>query len=120
MRDLGARRGVPSYADFPTAGKGLSPFVPAGQGERAILPNEPVIVDLMWAQDGYLVDMARTYSVGPMDAKMEEAYAHAVAVLRAIEAGIRPGSRGRGPVRRRACSGGLHTLRGEFHGPAGE
>ncbi len=65
---------VPSYADFPTAGKGLSPFVPAGQGERAIASNEPVIIDLMWAQDGYLVDMARTYSVGPMHAKMEEAY----------------------------------------------
>ena len=80
---------VPSYADFPTAGKGLSPSVPAGQGERAILPNEPVIIDLMWAQDGYLVDMARTYSVGPMPAKMEDAYNHAVAVLRAIEAGIR-------------------------------
>jgi len=43
----------------------------------------------MWAQDGYLVDMARTYSVGPMPAKMEEAYGHAVAVLRAIERGIR-------------------------------
>ncbi|HEY5190485.1 MAG TPA: M24 family metallopeptidase, partial [Candidatus Deferrimicrobium sp.] len=83
---------VPSYADFPTAGKGLSPFVPAGQGERAIQANEPVIIDLMWAQDGYLVDMARTYSVGPMHAKMEEAYVHAVAVLRAIEAGIRPGA----------------------------
>jgi len=83
---------LPSYADFPTSGKGLSPFVPAGQGERAIRPNEPVIVDLMWAQDGYLVDMARTYSVGPMPSKMEEAYGHAVAVLRAIEAGIRPGS----------------------------
>ena len=46
----------------------------------------------MWAQDGYLVDMARTYSIGPMHAKMEEAYEHAVAVLRAIEAGIRPGA----------------------------
>jgi len=83
---------IPSYADFPTSGKGLSPYVPAGQGERAILPNEPIIIDLMWAQDGYLVDMARTYSVGPMDAKMEEAYGNAVAVLRAIEREIRPGA----------------------------
>ncbi|MBP2683156.1 MAG: peptidase, partial [Deltaproteobacteria bacterium] len=83
---------VPSYADFPTAGQGLSPYIPAGQGERAIQGNEPVIIDLMWAQDGYLVDMARTYSVGPMPGKMEEAYGHAVAVLRAVEAGIRPGA----------------------------
>jgi Xaa-Pro dipeptidase len=46
----------------------------------------------MWAQDGYLVDMARTYSIGPMHAKMEEAHEHAVSVLRTIEAGIRPGA----------------------------
>ena len=110
---------VPSYADFPTAGKGLSPFVPAGQGERAIQPNEPVIIDLMWAQDGYLVDMARTYSVGPMHAKMEEAYGHAVAVLRAIEAGIRPGA-----VAGDLYAAGLAVAAAtpyarEFHGPAG-
>jgi Xaa-Pro dipeptidase len=83
---------VPSYADFPTSGKGSSPFVPAGQGFRAFAKGEPIIVDIMWAQHGYLADMARTYSIGSMPAKMEEAYARAVAVLRAIEAGIRPGA----------------------------
>ncbi len=83
---------VPSYADFPTAGKGLSPYVPAGQGERAIGKNEPLIIDLMWAQDGYLVDMARTYSIGPMSEMMEAAYRSSVEVLQAIEAGIRPGA----------------------------
>jgi Xaa-Pro dipeptidase len=83
---------IPSYADFPTAGKGMGPFVPAGQGYRAIGENEPVIVDLIWAQDGYLADMARTYSIGPMPPKLEEAYLISMEVLRAIEAGIRPGS----------------------------
>lgn len=83
---------VPSYADFPTAGKGLGPYVPAGQGYRAFQRNEPIIVDLMWAQGGYLADMARTYSIGPMPGKMEQAYGHSVEVMRAIEAGIRPGS----------------------------
>ena len=83
---------VPSYADFPTSGKGSCPYVPAGQGYRAFGKNEPILVDLMWAQNGYLVDMARTYSVGPLPSKMEEAYGHTVAVMRAIEAGIRPGA----------------------------
>jgi Xaa-Pro aminopeptidase len=36
--------------------------------------------------------MARTYAIALLPAKMEEAYAHAVSVLRAIEAGIRPGA----------------------------
>jgi len=83
---------IPSYADFPTAGKGSCPYVPAGQGYRAFGKNEPIIVDLMWAQNGYLVDMARTYSIGPLPAKLEEAYGHTVAVMRAIEEGIRPGA----------------------------
>lgn len=83
---------VPSFADIPTAGKGLCPYAPAGQGYRAIGGNEPVIVDLIWAQGGYLVDMARTYSIGVMPEKMEEAYRLSVEVMRSIEAEIRPGA----------------------------
>lgn len=82
----------PSFADIPTAGKGSCPYVPAGQGYRAIGGNEPVIVDLIWAQGGYLVDMARTYSIGAMPPKLEEAYSVSVEVMRSIEAGIRPGA----------------------------
>jgi Xaa-Pro dipeptidase len=83
---------VPSFGDVPTAGRGLGPYVPAGHGHRAIGRNEPVIIDLIWAQDGYLTDMARTYSIGAMPAKMEEAYALSVEVMHSIEAGIRPGA----------------------------
>lgn len=83
---------VPSYADFPTAGRGSSPYVPAGQGERAFGRNEPIIVDLMWAQDGYLVDMARTYVCGKLPAKLAMAHEMAVKVMRNIESAIRPGA----------------------------
>lgn len=110
---------VPSYADFPTAGKGLGPYVPAGQGYRAFQRNEPIIVDLMWAQDGYLVDMARTYSIGPMPEKMERAYGHSVDVLRSIEAGIRPGSMA-GDLYEAGLSVAARTPFGEnFMGPPG-
>jgi Xaa-Pro dipeptidase len=83
---------VPSYADFPTAGKGTSPYVPAGQGYRAFGENEPIIVDLMWAQDGYLADMARTYAIGALPEKMTMAHGLAVKILRDIENAIRPGA----------------------------
>jgi Xaa-Pro dipeptidase len=110
---------IPSYADFPTAGKGSSPYVPAGQGYRAIRENEPIIVDLMWAQDGYLVDMARTYSIGPMSSRMEAAYGEAVGVLRAIEAGIRPGAVA-GELYRKGLSVAERTPHGgNFMGPPG-
>lgn len=83
---------LPSYADFPTAGKGSSPYVPVGQGHRIFGENEPIIVDLMWAQDGYLADMARTYVCGKLPAKLSMAHEMAVKVMRNIESAVRPGA----------------------------
>ncbi len=88
----GSDAALPSYADFPTAGKGSGPFVPVGHGDRPFGENEPIIVDLMWAQDGYLVDMARTYVCGKMPAKLAMAHEMAVKVMRNIESAIRPGA----------------------------
>lgn len=115
----GSDAAIPSYADFPTAGKGSCPYVPAGPGYRAFQEHEPIIVDLMWAQGGYLVDMARTYSIGRMEAKMEEAYRRAVEVLRAIEAGIRPGAVA-GELYERGASVAARSPHGaNFMGPPG-
>jgi len=92
VRDLGGRRGIPSYADFPTAGKGSGPYVPVGQGHRPFRENEPILVDLMWAQDGYLVDMARTYVIGELPEKLLMAYEMTVKVMRNIESATRSGA----------------------------
>ena len=83
---------LPSYADFPTAGKGSGPYVPVGQGYRPFRENEPILVDLMWAQDGYLVDMARTYVIGKLPEKLLMAYEMTVKVMRNIESATRPGA----------------------------
>lgn len=83
---------VPSYADFPTAGRGSGPYVPVGAGARPFREGEPILVDTMWAQDGYLVDMARTYVLGALPAKLAAAHDAAVQVLKSIEAAIRPGA----------------------------
>ena len=88
----GADAAIPSYPDFPTAGKGSGPFVPVGQGHRPFRENEPILVDLMWAQDGYLVDMARTYVIGELPEKLVRAYDMAVKVMRNIESATRPGA----------------------------
>lgn len=83
---------LPSYADFPTAGRGSCPFVPVGAGARTLRSGETILIDTMWAEGGYLVDMARTYAIGALPAKLAEGYAAAVAVLRAMEAAIAPGT----------------------------
>jgi Xaa-Pro aminopeptidase len=63
-----------------------------GQGYRAFGKNEPILVDIMWAQDGHLVDMARTYVLGALPEKMTMAHALAVKILRNIESAVRPGA----------------------------
>ena len=83
---------IPSYADFPTAGKGSNPYVPVGQGHRAFGKDEPIIVDTMWAQDGYLADMARTFVIGTLPAKMSNAHEMTVKIMRNIESATRPGA----------------------------
>lgn len=88
----GADAAIPSYADFPTAGKGSGPYVPVGQGHRTFKENEPILVDLMWAQDGYLVDMARTYVIGSLPETLTTAYGMAAEVMRKIESATRPGA----------------------------
>ncbi|MGA6994450.1 MAG: Xaa-Pro peptidase family protein, partial [Candidatus Deferrimicrobiaceae bacterium] len=88
----GADAAIPSYADFPTAGKGSGPYVPVGQGHRTFKENEPILIDLMWAQDGYLVDMARTYVIGSLPETLTTAYGMAAEVMRKIESATRPGA----------------------------
>ena len=83
---------IPSYADFPTAGKGSNPYVPVGQGHRAFCRNEPIIVDTMWAQDGYLVDMARTFVIGKLNEKFTMAHELTVKIMRNMESATRPGA----------------------------
>jgi Xaa-Pro aminopeptidase len=46
----------------------------------------------MWAQDGYLVDMARTFAIGSLPEKMSMAHELAAKILRDIENAIRPGA----------------------------
>jgi Xaa-Pro dipeptidase len=65
---------------------------PVGQGHRPFRENEPILVDLMWAQDGYLVDMARTYVIGEFPEKLQRAYEMAVKVMRHIESATRAGA----------------------------
>jgi Xaa-Pro dipeptidase len=83
---------LPSYADFPTAGKGSSPYVPTGHTGREFTRNEPIIVDLMWDQGGYLVDMARTYVIGKLPEKLTAAYDLSLKILRNVESAVRPGA----------------------------
>jgi len=81
----------PSYFDGPLAGEGLSPAVPHGPGFRPIRRGEPIIMDYVFAYDGYLVDQTRVFALGPLADRWMAAYEAMLAVQEAVEEAARPG-----------------------------
>ncbi len=70
----GEAAAIPSYANAPLNGVGLSPAMPAGPSRKRILKGEPVIFDFFGTYMGYLVDMTRTFGLAPIPDKFKEAY----------------------------------------------
>lgn len=60
----GPSAAVPSYLASPTGGTSVSPAVAQGPGFRKIRAHEPVLVDYVFAWQGYLSDHTRIFSIG--------------------------------------------------------
>ncbi len=60
----GAAAAVPSYMASPTGGHGPGVATSQGAGFNKIGKNEPVLVDYVFALNGYLSDHARIFSIG--------------------------------------------------------
>ena len=87
----GPEAALPSYLDTPLGGRGMTPGVPQGPGERVIGRDEPIIVDFVSPVDGYLVDQTRVFFMGRLPDKMIKAYEACTEVQSIISAGMRPG-----------------------------
>jgi Xaa-Pro aminopeptidase len=70
----GAEAAVPSYLSSPTGGSGPSPATGQGAGHKKLAKNEPVLVDYVFALDGYLSDHARIFSIGPLPDQLLKAH----------------------------------------------
>jgi Xaa-Pro aminopeptidase len=70
----GAEAALPSYADAPTGGPGMSPAFGQGPGTRKIRPGEVVSVDTMMNHQGYLNDQTRNFCIGPPPARLADGY----------------------------------------------
>jgi Xaa-Pro aminopeptidase len=87
----GASGAVPSYLSSPTGGTGASPAVAQGPGYKTIQRHEPVLVDYIFAYNGYLSDHARIYSLGALPQELMEAHAAMLEVQQRIKRFARPG-----------------------------
>jgi len=62
----GADAALPSYLASPTGGVGPSRCTAQGAGFKKIEKDEPILVDYVFALDGYLSDHARIFCIGQL------------------------------------------------------
>ncbi|PHR23904.1 MAG: peptidase M24 [Desulfotalea sp.] len=87
----GAEAAVPSYLASPTGGPGVSALVGQGAGYRKIKENEPVLVDYVFALDGYLSDHARIFSIGHLSDELLAAHGAMLEIQEAVKEEAKPG-----------------------------
>jgi Xaa-Pro aminopeptidase len=84
---------VPSFLSSPTGGSGASPAVAQGPGFKTIQRHEPVLVDYMFAYNGYLSDHARIFSLGALPGDLIAAHAAMLEIQQMVKELARPGVR---------------------------
>ena len=82
---------VPSFPRSPTGGSGASPAVAQGPGFRPIQRHEPVLVDYVFALNGYYSDHTRIFSIGKPADEMMAAHAAMLDVQAVIKEAAKPG-----------------------------
>ncbi len=87
----GANGAVPGFLDTPLAGEGLSPAVAQSVTRRRIRRGEPIVIDFGSVRCGYIADLTRTYSLGPLPAECRRAFGTALEIEQAVAAAARPG-----------------------------
>jgi len=70
----GSAAAVPSYLASPTGGQGVSGLIGQGAGFKKIKRNESVLVDYVFAYDGYISDHARIFVIGDLPDEMYRAH----------------------------------------------
>jgi len=82
---------VPSYLASPTGGVGASPAMAQGPGFNVIRRHEPVLVDYVFAYNGYLSDHTRIFSLGSLPEDLVEAHAAMLEVQAMVKKMAAPG-----------------------------
>jgi Xaa-Pro aminopeptidase len=89
----GAAGALPSFLSSPTGGMGPSPAMAQSAGFKKIQRHEPVMVDYIFALNGYYSDHARIFSLGKLPEDLMEAYAVTRKLQEMIKKMAKPGIR---------------------------
>ena len=82
---------VPSYLASPTGGVGVNPAIAQGPGFKTIQRHEPVLVDYVFAFNGYLSDHTRIFSLGALPQELVDAHSVMLEVQEMVKAFAKPG-----------------------------
>lgn len=87
----GSSAAVGSYLASPTGGTGISPAVAQGPSFRKICRHEPVLLDYVFAYQGYLSDHTRIFALGDLPNELIQAHEAMQQIQSTIKKAARPG-----------------------------
>lgn len=87
----GAAAAVPSYLASPTGGASTGPAVAQGPGFRPIRANEPVLLDYVFAWQGYIADHTRIFAIGALPDDLLAAHQAMLKLQARVKQAARPG-----------------------------
>ena len=82
---------APSYLASPTGGIGTNPAIAQGPGFKTVQRHEPVLVDYVFAFNGYLSDHTRIFSLGSLSRELIDAHNAMLEVQRLVKQAAKPG-----------------------------
>jgi Xaa-Pro dipeptidase len=82
---------VVPHLDVSVIGPGISPAFPQGSSYNLIEKNVPIQIDFSIAYNGYTTDGVRTYVIGSLPQKLNEAYQVALEIRDEMERIAKPG-----------------------------
>jgi Xaa-Pro dipeptidase len=88
----GASMSYPIPFDGPVGAEGLYPAVPQGASTKKISWGEPIMADLVFGYNGYLIDKARTFAIGQLPSKLVDTHKFILELNQEIEDLLSPGA----------------------------
>lgn len=89
----GPSAAVPSYLASPTGGAAVSPAVAQGPGFRPIRRHEPILLDYVFAHQGYLSDHTRIFAIDGLADELLQAHQAMLTVQSMVKKEAKPGVR---------------------------
>ncbi len=109
-----------AYTDTPSGGAGFSHAFPQGAGHKALVPGEPISIDLASCVHGYVADETRMYALGFLPEVAWQAFGVVERLFALFESAARPGVLARDLYRLLVTEVEAHGLQDCFMGIGGD